>query len=76
VTSFGNDHGMNRAQRRAADKGKTSEVENTESQQQQQQHQQQQQQQETIQDGTAQDVTSDRAKNQRHGKVTADKWNQ
>ena len=26
--------------------------------------------------GTPQDVTSARAKNQRHGKVTADKWNQ
>jgi hypothetical protein len=26
--------------------------------------------------GTPQDVTSERAKNQRHGKVTADKWNQ
>jgi hypothetical protein len=26
--------------------------------------------------GTPQDVTSPRAKNQRHGKVTADKWNQ
>jgi hypothetical protein len=26
--------------------------------------------------GTPQDVTSTRAKNQRHGKVTADKWNQ
>ena len=26
--------------------------------------------------GTPQDVTDARAKNQRHGKVTADKWNQ
>jgi hypothetical protein len=26
--------------------------------------------------GTPQDVTSERAKSQRHGKVTADKWNQ
>lgn len=26
--------------------------------------------------GTPQDVTDPRAKNQRHGKVTADKWNQ
>jgi hypothetical protein len=35
-----------------------------------------QQQRKLIQDGTPQDVTSPRAKNQRHGKVTADKWNQ
>jgi hypothetical protein len=26
--------------------------------------------------GTPQDVTSPRAKSQRHGKVTADRWNQ
>ncbi len=26
--------------------------------------------------GTPQDVTDERAKNSRHGKVTADKWNQ
>ena len=26
--------------------------------------------------GTPQDVASPRAKNERHGKVTADKWNQ
>jgi hypothetical protein len=26
--------------------------------------------------GTPQDVTDPRAKNERHGKVTADKWNQ
>jgi hypothetical protein len=26
--------------------------------------------------GTPQDVTSERAKSQRHGKSTADKWNQ
>ena len=60
---------MNRAQRRAADKGKSSALEDSAQQEQQQQH-------ETIPDGTPQDVTSDRAKNQRHGKVTADKWNQ
>lgn len=35
-----------------------------------------QQQRKLIQDGTPQDVTSTRAKSQRHGKVTADKWNQ
>jgi copper oxidase (laccase) domain-containing protein len=35
-----------------------------------------QQRRKLIQDGTPQDVTSTRAKSQRHGKVTADKWNQ
>ena len=35
-----------------------------------------QQERKLIQDGTPQDVTSTRAKSQRHGKVTADKWNQ
>jgi hypothetical protein len=35
-----------------------------------------QQKRKLIQDGTPQDVTSTRAKSQRHGKVTADKWNQ
>jgi hypothetical protein len=35
-----------------------------------------QQRQKLIQHGTPQDVTSERAKSQRHGKVTADKWNQ
>ena len=35
-----------------------------------------QQKRKLIQDGTPQDVTSERAKSQRHGKVTADKWNQ
>jgi hypothetical protein len=34
------------------------------------------QQQGTVDPGTPQDVTSTRAKAQRHGKVTADKWNQ
>jgi hypothetical protein len=34
------------------------------------------QQRKLIRDGTPQDVTSERAKSQRHGKVTADKWNQ
>jgi hypothetical protein len=32
--------------------------------------------QEMTDPGTPQDVTSTRAKAQRHGKVTADKWNQ
>ena len=54
---------MNREQRRAAEKG-ASEPEV------------QEQQRKLIKDGTPQDVTSARAKNQRHGKVTADKWNQ
>ena len=31
---------------------------------------------EVIDRGTPQDVTDPRAKNERHGKVTADKWNQ
>jgi hypothetical protein len=31
---------------------------------------------EVIDANTPQDVTSVRAKNQRHGKVSADKWNQ
>jgi hypothetical protein len=31
---------------------------------------------ELVDAGTPQDVASARAKNQRHGKVTADKWNQ
>lgn len=31
---------------------------------------------EVIDANTPQDVTSTRAKNERHGKVTADKWNQ
>jgi hypothetical protein len=55
---------MNRAQRRAAERGldpKDAE---------------QQQLQKLGQHGTPQDVTSARAKSQRHGKVTADKWNQ
>ena len=55
---------MNREQRRAAkkDQDPTVVVE--------------QQQRKLIQPGTPQDVTSERAKSQRHGKVTADKWNQ
>jgi hypothetical protein len=54
---------MNREQRRAADKGAADpKIE--------------EQQKKLIKDGTPQDVTSERAKSQRHGKVTADKWNQ
>jgi hypothetical protein len=55
---------MNRAQRRAAERG--ADLKNVE-------HQQLQK---LAQAGTPQDVTSARAKSQRHGKVTADKWNQ
>ncbi len=54
---------MNREQRRAADKDAAEpKVE--------------EQKRKLIKDGTPQDVTSARAKSQRHGKVTADKWNQ
>jgi hypothetical protein len=55
---------MNREQRRAAERGtdpKDVEL---------------QQLQKLAAPGTPQDVTDPRAKNQRHGKVTADKWNQ
>ena len=55
---------MNRHQRRAAEKG-ADDPKHVE-----------QQKRKLIQDGTPQDVTSERAKSQRHGKVTADKWNQ
>jgi hypothetical protein len=55
---------MNREQRRAIERGlDPSAVE-------QQQHKK------VAPPGTPQDVTSERAKSQRHGKVTADKWNQ
>ena len=54
----------NREQRRAAARGQDpKDVE-------------QQQLQKLAASGTPQDVTDARAKNQRHGKVTADKWNQ
>jgi len=53
---------MNREQRQAAEKAADSKV--TE------------QQRKLMKDGTPQDVTSTRAKSQRRGKVTADKWNQ
>ena len=55
---------MNREQRRAASAG--SDLTAVE----------QQQLQKLAPPGTPQDVTSERAKSQRHGKVTADKWNQ
>ena len=55
---------MNREQRRAAERGEDpKDVE-------------QRQRQKLAAAGTPQDVTDPRAKNQRHGKVTADKWNQ
>jgi hypothetical protein len=54
----------NREQRRAAERGQDpKDVE-------------QQQLQKLHEPGTPQDVADPRAKNQRHGKVTADKWNQ
>lgn len=55
---------MNREQRRAAERGQDpKDVEA-------------QQREKLAPPGTPQDVTSTRAKSQRHGKVTADKWNQ
>jgi hypothetical protein len=55
---------MNREQRRAVERGlDPTAVE-------------QRQLQKLAPAGTPQDVTSERAKSQRHGKVTADKWNQ
>ncbi len=55
---------MNREQRRAIERGlDPSAVE-------------QQQRKKLAPPGTPQDVPSERAKSQRHGKVTADKWNQ
>ena len=57
---------MNREQRRAAEQGKEAVDETTA------EHHER-----TLDEhGTPQDVKSVRAKNQRHGKVTADKWNQ
>ena len=55
---------MNREQRRAAERGQDPKGA------------EQQQDAKLHQAGTPQDVTDTRAKNQRHGKVTADKWNQ
>ena len=55
---------MNREQKRAAERDQDpKDVE-------------QQQTRKLHQPGTPQDVADARAKNQRHGKVTADKWNQ
>jgi hypothetical protein len=55
---------MNREQRRAAERGTDPKDIAL------------QQLQKLAASGTPQDVTDPRAKNQRHGKVTADKWNQ
>jgi hypothetical protein len=60
---------MNRAERRAAERGPTQSDQHPKDVEQQQRKKLQQ-------PGTPQDVTSARAKSQRHGKVTADKWNQ
>jgi hypothetical protein len=57
---------MNREQRRAAERGHKDDPKDVEQQQREKLHQ----------PGTPQDVADTRAKNQRHGKVTADKWNQ
>ena len=54
---------MNREQRRAAEHGPAD-------------AKAEEQQKKLTKDGTPPDVTSARAKSQRHGKVTADKWNQ
>ena len=56
---------MNREQRRSVENKGADDPKHVE-----------QQKRKLIQDGTPQDVTSERAKSQRHGKVTADKWNQ
>ena len=55
----------NREQRRAAERGREVATEQAE-----------RQGRKLDQEGTPQDVTDTRAKGQRHGKVTADKWNQ
>lgn len=57
---------MNRAHRRAA-KGPQDADDAVQAEQQERK---------LIQPGTPQDVTSERAKSQRRGKMTADKWNQ
>lgn len=56
---------MNRRQRRATEKDAEVDAKQVE-----------QQRRKLIEDGTPQDVTSVRAKSQRRGKMTADKWNQ
>jgi hypothetical protein len=55
---------MNREQRRAAEKQADPKVEADAEQR------------KLVEHGTPPDVASERAKSQRHGKVTADKWNQ
>ena len=60
---------MNREQRRAAERGHDPNTQDPKDVEQQQRG-------EFEQAGTPQDVADTRAKNQRHGKVTADKWNQ
>jgi hypothetical protein len=60
---------MNREQRRAADRGPNQNDQHPKDVEQQQHGK-------LHQPGTPQDVADARAKNQRHGKVTADKWNQ
>jgi hypothetical protein len=59
---------MNREQKRAAERGKQDgpDPKDAELEQRKQLHG----------PGTPQDVADPRAKNQRHGKVAADKWNQ
>lgn len=58
----------NREQRRAAARGKDAAAQTDQ--------QAEQQQQKLIDANTPPDVTSARAKSSRHGKSTADKWNQ
>jgi hypothetical protein len=60
---------MNREQRRAAERGDDPNLQDPKDVEEQQREK-------LAQPGTPQDVTSARAKSQRHGKVTADKWNQ
>lgn len=63
----GNDVVMNREQRRGTKQTKAKEAGDVAAEQQQRK---------LTEHGTPQDVTSERAKSQLHGKVTADKWNQ
>ena len=58
---------MNREQRRGSKKPKGKDAADAAAEQQQRK---------LMEPGTPQDVTSERAKSQLHGKVTADKWNQ
>ena len=59
------DDSLSREQRRAVERGETLDEVQAE-----------QQQRKLDAKDTPQDVTNPRAKSQRHGKVTADKWNQ